>query len=310
MKEEISIASFDKEKLKKLKDILESYQIKTVDINKEIKSDSKFIIEYGDKSPIILNKKFNFKIKLIRNKYYRQLLNLIDIKEDIDKEVDKYNSNVEKYNKSTIRFDSLDYLDKIDSVNYKDVLIMTLINYIGTYNFGNIFELTKEEMLKLKKYKNLNSNSEYITRLLGVFIPEDAKEEVLEALEPKIYGSKLDEMKKCRNFIIICPEIIQEFCVKYFEEFERCDINDIFELYTIIFNLVLVHEIGHGVFEYIVGFHNDETNANYFASLVFDGTFDKIIKKKTDIQDGAYKNPILITDKEKLEEIKKQIYSI
>ena len=97
MKEEINMVSFDKERLNKLKDIFESYQIKSIDIDKKMKSDSKFIIEYHDKPPMILNKKFKFKIKQIRNKYYRQLLNFLDFKEDVDKEVDKYNSNIEKY---------------------------------------------------------------------------------------------------------------------------------------------------------------------------------------------------------------------
>ena len=153
----------------------------------------------------------------------------------------------------------------------------------------------------------MNSDSEYITRLLGVYIPNECKDQVIKELEPKLYGIRLDKIKECKNFILICPEIIQEFCIENYREFEKCGIEDIFELYTIIFDKVLVHEIGHGVFEYINDADN-ESRANYFASLTFDGTFDRIIKIMTDIQKGSYKNPKLIDDC--IEDIVEKVYKI
>ena len=37
---------------------------------------------------------------------------------------------------------------------------------------------------------------------------------------------------------------------EYFKNFYKCEVKDIFELYTIMFNVVLIHEIRHAVFEY------------------------------------------------------------
>ena len=287
----IKMNYFDSEKLNELRNILENKQIK--DTNNDRKDETKIV--YDDKK-IELNEKFNFKVKLIRNKYYRKLLNLIN-------SVNRIIINKENF---TTHLSSNAEECEIVSSRYKDLLKMALINYIGVYNFDNIFELTKEEMIKLKEYKQIN-DSEYITRLLGIYISDKRKEELIQILESKIYGSKLDKIKECKNFILICPEIIQEFCVQYFKEFRECGIRDIFELYTIILNKVVVHEIGHAVFDYIDDTHN-ESRANYYTSLTFDGTFDNIIKKMTDIQGGAYKNPKLIDDS--IEDIIEKVYKI
>ena len=287
----IKMNYFDSEKLNELRNILENKQIK--DTNNDRKDETKIV--YDDKK-IELNEKFNFKVKLIRNKYYRKLLNLIN-------SVNRIIINKENF---TTHLSSNAEECEIVSSRYKDLLKMALINYIGVYNFDNIFELTKEEMIKLKEYKQIN-DSEYITRLLGIYISDKRKEELIQILESKIYGSKLDKIKECKNFILICPEIIQEFCVQYFKEFRECGIRDIFELYTIILNKVVVHEIGHAVFDYIDDTHN-ESRANYFASLTFDGTVDKIIQKMTNIQGGTYKNPKLIDDS--IENLTKDIYKI
>lgn len=290
----INTNSLDSAKIENLRDILERNQIKNIKNN--LKSKNEIEIVYEDER-LEMNEKFNFKVKLIRNKYYMQLLNMINSVNEI---IHNHEENF------TIRpvFDQLHVVPTyIESKFYKDMLKMALINYIGVYNFDNIFELTKEEMIELKKYIQLDNDSEYITRLLGMYINDEGKEEVLKILEPKIYGSKLDKIKKCKNFILICPEIIQEFCIKYFKKFEEeCGIRDIFELYTIIFNKVIVHEIGHSVFD------ENEGRANYFASLTFDGTFNKIIQTMTEIQGKSYKNPKLIDDS--IETIAKDIYKI
>ena len=295
----INFNSIDSEKIKDLRNILESNRIKFINID-NLKSKNEIEIEYDDER-IEMNEKFDFKVKLIRNKYYRQLLNMINA-------VNKMINNNKEY------FIFLDVPDQFGSVKncieskfYKHMVKMALINYIGVYNFDNIFELTKDEMIELKKYIQLNNDSDYITRLLGMYVNDKGKEGVLRLLEPKIYDSKLDKIKRSKNFILICPEIIQEFCIENYRKFEKCSIEDIFELYTIIFNKVLVHEIGHSVFEYINDADN-ESRANYFASLTFDGTFDKIIKIMTDIQKGSYKNPKLIDDS--IEDIIEKVYKI
>ena len=280
-------------KIEDLRNILESNRIKIIN-NDNLKSKGEIEIVYDDER-VKMNEKFDFKVKLIRNKYYRQLLSVINSVNEI------INNNKEIFTTYT------PFEFKVESKFYKDMLKMALINYIGVYNFDNIFELTKDEMIELKKYIQLNNDSDYITRLLGMYVNDKGKEEVLRLLEPKIYGSKLDKIKKCKNFILICPEIIQEFCDECFKEFKECDIKDIFELYTIIFNKVLVHEVGHSVFDYINDSEN-EGRANYFASLTFDGTFDKIIQKMTEIQRGSYKGPKLIDDS--IETIIKDVYKI
>lgn len=297
----INTNSLDNAKIEDLRNILESSRIKIIN-NDNLKSENEIKIVYDDE-PIEMNGKFNFKVKLIRNKYYRQLLNLINaVNEKILKREESF----------TIRHvsDQLDLVRTyIESKCYKDMVKMALINYIGVYNFDNIFELTKEEMIELKKYIRLNNDSDYITRLLGMYANNKVREAILRLLETKIYGSKLDKIKKCKSFILICPEIIQEFCIKYFKQFEKeCGIKDIFELYTIIFNKVLVHEIGHGVFNYIKNDSEDERRANYFASLTFDGTFDKFIQTMTEIQGGSYKKPKLIDDS--IETITKDVYKL
>ena len=281
-------------KIEDLRNILESNRIKIIN-NDNLKSKGEIEIVYDDER-LKMNEKFDFKVKLIRNKYYRQLLNVINSVNEI------INNNKETFTTYT------PFEFEVESKFYKDMLKMALINYIGVYNFDNIFELTKDEMIELKKYIQLNNDSDYITRLLGMYVNDKGKEEVLRLLEPKIYGSKLDKIKKCKNFILICPEIIQEFCIECFKEFKECGVRDIFELYTIIFNKVLVHEIGHSVFDYINNDPEDERRANYFASLTFDGTFDRIIQKMTEIQRESYKGPKLIDDS--IETITKDVYKI
>lgn len=289
----IKISDLDSEKLNFLKNILENNQIINIDNNH--KDEIKIVY---DVKKIKLNEKFNNRIELIRNKYYRQLLNWINLENEI---ILNQKETIKKY--VIMELISTD----MESKRYNNMLKMALINFIGVYNFDNIFELTKDEMLELKDYMRMNSDSEYITRLLGVYIPNECKDQAIKELEPKLYGSRLDKIKECKNFILICPEIIQEFCIENYREFEKCGIEDIFELYTIIFNKVLVHEIGHGVFEYINDADN-ESRANYFASLTFDGTFDKIIKIMADIQKGSYKNPKLIDDC--IEDIVEKVYKI
>lgn len=299
----IEINSLNIEKINELKMNLENHQIK--DISNDIKDKNKIRIIF-DKKRMKLNESFKFKVELIRNKYYRQLLNLVNaVKEIIIREKDEFRrSNVDPY--------SLQISEVfVNSKYYKYTLKMALINYIGTYNFDNIFELTEDEMLKIRKYKiginNKISDEGAILDALGMYCHYN--ERIFKRLEANIGASddRLEKIKECNKFILICPELIQKFCIEKFPKFKECGIRDSFELNSIVFDNVLTHEIGHGVFDYIND-SKDEKRANYFVSLTFDGTFDKIIKTHTDIQDGEYKDPYLIGDE--ISTVTKEVYNI
>lgn len=296
----IEIKTLDAGKINEIKKNLESYKIE--DIKKDTKNKNEIRIIF-DKKRMKLNEDFKFKVELIRNKYYRQLLNLVNaVKKIIIKEKEEFTSFVD------------DILIKeviVNSKDYNDMLKMALINYIGTYNFDNIFELTENEMLEIRKYKmginNKISDEGAILDALGMYCHYN--ERTFKMLEANIGASddRLEKIKECNNFILICPELIQKFCIEKFSEFKGCGIRDSFELNSIIFDNVLTHEIGHGVFDYIDD-NKDEKRANYFVSLTFDGTFDKIIKTHTYIQDGEYKDPYLIDDE--ISTITKEVYKI
>ena len=294
METTIKLNSFDITSLNELRNILENNSIKETYNNLKCKDEIKIVYE---KKLVELNKKFKFKIELIRNKYYRQFLDRISLIEP---------QSAYKPYRFNMFLEEIHLSDHIDVNQYRDTIKIALINYIGVFNFDNIFELTKEEMIELKDYicgiGNYNDYTECISKLLGMY--GHSSEKVFSILETKISKKKLDEMKKCNKFILICPELIREFCIDHFENFKEFDIKDIFELYNIIFNKVLVHEIGHAVF-----IDKGESEANYFVSNTFDGVFDPIIKRMTDIQGGEYKYPKLITEIDDFSRIK-EIYSI
>lgn len=296
----IEIDTLVEGKINELKKNLESYKIKYIKNDTKNKNEIRIIF---DKKRMKLNEDFKFKVELIRNKYYRQLLSLVNVanKNVINKSelcsIDPYSFQVSKI--------------FVNADNYKYMLKIALINYIGTYNFDNIFELTEDEMLEIRKYKmginNKISDEGAILDALGMYCHYN--EITFKRLEANIGASadRLEKIKECNNFILICPELIQKFCIEKFSEFKGCGIRDSFKLNSIIFDKVLTHEIGHGVFDYIDD-NKDEKRANYFASLTFDGTLDEIIKTHTNLQDGKYKDPYLIDDA--ISTITKEVYNI
>ena len=293
----IKIKSFNIEKLMKLREMLENYRI--ISINNELKSKDEFEIEYDTKE-IELDEKFKLKIKLIRNKFYIQLINFVYQYENII--IAQFDDYGERINADLNKYISVD--------KYKDMLKMALINYIGVYNFDNIFELSKDEMFTLEEYKydpNNSRTTKDIFEVYGMYCHKN--ERIFELLEPKINSDMLEKIKKCNKFILICPELIKEFCKSHFDDFKEFDIMNKEELKHIIFSKVLVHEIGHGVFDYLNDSEN-ERRANYFASLSFDGIFDEIIKKfiKANKQGELYENPKLISDD--ISTIKGKVYDI
>lgn len=301
--EVIKIESFNIEQLKRLQIILDNNKI--INIKNELTDFETITVEYEDKK-IELNEEFQLRIKLIRNKYYRKLLNIVDhilkFRLTIDIEKPTYGTTLDGFNVYEILLKNYVNLNK-----YKEKLKIALINYIGLYNFDNIFELTKEEMLELKELKyDPNNNTKNIYEVYGMYCHKT--ERLIELLKIKIDEERLLEIEKCNKFIIICPEFVREYCLKHFEEYKDYEILDEFQLFNIIYNKVLTHEIGHAVFDYINDYE-DEKRANFYASITFDGTFDNIIEKFTEHQDERYKNPILIT-KDDVEKIKKDIYHI
>ncbi len=310
----INVSIFNLEKLGELKKILEKYQIIEININKVDKGE--IIIEYdSDNKKIKINKDFNIKVRSVRDMYYIQLLNIVNyihnfkkIVPNIEKSVTKFGALMDPICTTLVE----DYIFKTNFENYKLLLEMAIINYVGTYNFDNIFVLNKDIMMILikNKYQKNNNfiNNSIIEYILGMYCHNDEK--LLEELEKRIEISELKKIKKCKRFILICPELINEFCEKYFDRFKIYDISDITQLKVIILNKVLLHEIGHSVFDYIYD-SKGEKRANYFASITFNGTFDNIIKEQTEIQAEVfkeYKNPYLISD-DKLN-VTKDVYLI
>lgn len=266
---DIDFKHLDIEQLKKIKNIVENYQIN--EICNRIKTEDKVIIKY-DKKTIEMNNDYIYQIKSIRNKYYRQLFSLLDAITPTELLKDP-------------GFEDSSEILYLNNYMQKSVFIkMALINYIGTFYFDNIFTLSENAMLKLGIFRydcnNLNNSPRDISDVLGMYCHYNEK--IFELLESEVSKQDLEEMKKCKRFILICPELINKFCKDNFERFKDPEITDIAQLFEIVFEEVLFHEIGHGVFDYIHDEYN-ESRADYFASLTSDGTLDKVIGIHYDI---------------------------
>lgn len=301
--EVIKVDLFNIERLKHLKEVLENNRI--ININNELTKSDIITIKYEDRK-LEINEEFKLNIRLIRDKYYRKLLNVVD-------HILKFNLSIDvespAFGKTDCGTDVYKILlkDYVDLNKYKEKLKIELINYIGLYNFDNIFELTKEEMHNLEEYKyDPNNQRKNIYEAYGMFCYKNDK--LIQSLEKIVDEEILSKMNKCDKFIIICPELIREYCLEQFDKYKSYEVTDKSQLFTIIYNKVLTHELGHAVFDYIKDYRN-EKRANYFASLTFDGTFDDFIELFTKHQDEQYQNPVLIT-KDNSDTIKKDIYHI
>ena len=194
-------------------------------------------------------------------------------------------------------------------IQNSNLIKMALINYIRTFYFDNIFTLSEKAMLKLGIFEYNhndvnNNNPRDISDVLGMYCHYN--EELFNILEHEISKKELDEMKKCKRFILICPELINKFCKDFFDRFKDSEIMDIAQLFEMILDEVLFHEIGHGVFDYINDEYN-ESRADYFASLTSDGTLDKTIEIHYDIVKWIYRLFFIESD---IEEIKKYVYNL
>lgn len=284
----------DVKQLKKIKTIVENYQVS--EICNKIKDENKVIIKY-DKKTIEMNTDYMFQIKSIRNKYYRQLLCLLNVISPTKLLEDSDFKDVGE----------IIYLNNF--IQNSDLIKMALINYIRTFYFDNIFTLSEKAMLKLGIFEYNhndvnNNNPRDISDVLGMYCHYN--EELFNILEHEISKKELDEMKKCKRFILICPELINKFCKDFFDRFKDSEIMDIAQLFEMILDEVLFHEIGHGVFDYINDEYN-ESRADYFASLTSDGTLDKTIEIHYDIVKWIYRLFFIESD---IEEIKKYVYNL
>ena len=284
---DLNLKHLDVKQLKKIKAYTEKYQVSKI-CNK-IKDENKVIITFDEKI-IEMNSEYVFQVKAIRNKYYMQLLNLLNVLSPT-KLLDDF---------AFKEFGEIMYLNNF--IQNSDLIKMALINYIGTFYFENIFTLSEKSMLKLDIF-NDNNNSRDISDALGMYCHYNEK--LFDILEPEITKEELNKIKKCKRFILICPELINKFCKDNYDKLKDYD-TDIGQLFEMVFVEVLLHEIGHGVFEYINDRHN-EGRADYFAALSSDGTLDKMIKTHKDIVGFTYKLFFIDSD---LEEIKKYVYDL
>ena len=162
-------------------------------------------------------------------------------------------------------------------------------------------------MLLLEKFRfEPNRQQINVFEYYGMFCHKN--DELLQVLEKNLDTDIISQINKCNRFIIICPELIREYCIKQFDKYKSQGIIDESQMFSIIYNKVLTHELGHAVFDYVKDYEN-EKRANFFSSLTFDGVFDNLIKLFTEDQEEIYKNPILIT-KDDVDKIKKDIYHI
>lgn len=92
--------------------------------------------------------------------------------------------------------------------------------------------------------------------------------------------------------ICICLKNIEK-CSKRLQKCEECDCDS-----SLLESLVVLHEIGHSVFQFVgqeptIEPILNETRANYFSSLMTDGYFDDTIYALTKYQPFMYKFPYL-----------------
>ena len=92
--------------------------------------------------------------------------------------------------------------------------------------------------------------------------------------------------------ILICEENIERL-LKEMKQYRK----DIDISLDKAIELILLHEFGHSVFQYVgnspIEPIMNETRANYFASTIMDGRHDPFIKELTSIQPFIYRFPIL-----------------
>ena len=124
---DLNLKHLDVKQLKKIKAYTEKYQVSKI-CNK-IKDENKVIITFDEKI-IEMNSEYVFQVKAIRNKYYMQLLNLLNVLSPT-KLLDDF---------AFKEFGEIMYLNNF--IQNSDLIKMALINYIGTFYFENIFTLS------------------------------------------------------------------------------------------------------------------------------------------------------------------------
>ena len=134
----------------------------------------------------------------------------------------------------------------------------------------------------------------------------------------ELMGCYID--RSCKNVnldsdnhnIYLCKEYIEEFGEKLSAHIE-CGNNP----YEAILILTFLHEFGHLAFSYLDyttryegdGKTTHESRANFFASYILGGKFDKCIEQKVELQSEEYKKPLLYSkDEWKNDEAIKEIY--
>lgn len=111
---------------------------------------------------------------------------------------------------------------------------------------------------------------------------------------------RADLFNRDQQIIYLCPELINTFSQELYNNNFRCHGGDFLTFYNLIYELVLLHELGHLAFSCLDLTGQDtsltEGRANFFASYITNGVHDHLIKLKTQHQPAQYHAPILITD--------------
>lgn len=111
---------------------------------------------------------------------------------------------------------------------------------------------------------------------------------------------RADLFNRDQQIIYLCPELINTFSQELYNNNFLCYGGDFLTFYDLIYELVLLHELGHLAFSCLKMTGQDtsltEGRANFFASYITNGVHDYLIKLETQHQPAQYHAPILITD--------------
>lgn len=183
----------------------------------------------------------------------------------------------------------------------------------------------KKEMIPNEPIKFDKINDEHDTilelitsyELLGCYtiikkmFIDELKDNGVNELELKNGEKKKIEELDGRKVIFICEELIEELSnnikkVKTYDDLRNYfkldnqvlidEIRNFFCDENLLKEMVLYHELGHAVFEplNIDDLYINERQANYYASICFEGKYDDMIEIYNNKISKHYKNPLLL----------------
>lgn len=280
--------------LKDLKDLF-IYHIEFYNINSELKEiDVKFKTlkknisnDYEDIYQKVQDQ-MELNLKNDTKKTFNSLINLIGLSNidyvfTLTKEqmpVVSMCKNKEMIPNKPVKFDEINYnhnitFELITSYELLGCFSIMTKDFIDELKDNNVNELQLNNGKKLKTEKLLNRKI--------IFICEDLIDELSDNI------SKLQNDDKLRNYFNLDKYNNLNEIKKFFKD------KDLLKFF------VFCHELGHAVFEplNISNLYINERQANYYASLCFDGKYDDIIEIFNNKIGKHYKNPLLLKHKNK-----------